>query len=149
MKTLIIRGIVCTAVLSPFFLAFWALYRSDQGGLEPVANLAATLIVIAVIGGLIRLFLHRRETYWRRNEPNVWRRNVVEYQKELPGRIESSSVPCVECENTAKPILNSDNRYRCSSCGEEFAGPDHWLVDVEQFIELHPPPKNRPYPLKP
>lgn len=39
--------------------------------------------------------------------------------------IKNHSITCKKCNNLAKPIKDTLNRYRCDSCGSQFAGPAH------------------------
>ena len=43
----------------------------------------------------------------------------------LTGFIERESLSCNKCNSISAPILGTDARYKCTSCGRQFVGARH------------------------
>ena len=46
-------------------------------------------------------------------------------------------------------LVNSDNRFCCNSCENDFEDQKHGIVDIEAYKQLNPDTSDGPYPLTP
>jgi len=113
---------------------------------ELLLGFAESLLVAAAVYSILHAIASAQKRRWRRDIKREWEQDITEFQESLKGHIVAYSITCVKCGSSAHPILNSQDRYLCSKCGQDFAGVEHGLIDLDEFKRRNPDPSNMPYP---
>jgi DNA-directed RNA polymerase subunit RPC12/RpoP len=85
-------------------LAITICVKMEYGWVVPTAVVAACVLVYFGLGVMPQAY-----AYLARGRRNRER-----------------GIPCSECHKTAFPVEGTTTHYRCSNCGSQFEGPEHF-----------------------
>ena len=143
MNTRILVVLVLVIIVPIAIGLYWLSGSGKDFSLFGFAAVIAFGVVYFTVLQTIRSAQKRR---WRRDIKAEWERDIAKFQENLASDISARSIACGQCGSSAFPILNSQNRYHCSQCGQDFAGAEHGLMDLDEFKRRNPDPSNMPYP---
>jgi len=148
-----IRVIVVAAGLFLFFAFLLAL---GAWVLLPTLSLAqlvsGVLVVFAfqcLMGFLGHSVLQVREHNWRRRMSSQWQSDFAIFMEKQEEQMTTITVHCPTCEQRTVPIVNSDDRFRCDYCDEDFQDQHHGIIDIVEYEKRNPDTSEGPYPLSP
>jgi DNA-directed RNA polymerase subunit RPC12/RpoP len=143
MNTRILVVFVLIVVLPIAIGLYWIVANGTE---ITLLGFAESLLFAAAVFTMSQTIRSAQKRRWRRNIKAEWEQDIADFQENLTGHVAARSIDCGQCGSSAFPILNSQNRYRCSKCGQDFAGAEHGLIDLDEFKRRNPDPSNMPYP---
>jgi hypothetical protein len=144
------RVIILSVVLIgiPIIVLLFGFVDAAGGGLSGlllgIFGLLSMIIICLLPDIIVQRFVKKR---WRNKSQEFWEDDFKAYEANLFAKISSCHVLCNICNAPAKPVLNSNNGYRCSKCDNQFVGEEHGLIDEKEWIRRNPDPWDQDYPL--
>jgi len=111
--------------------------------------IVATFTFQCLIGFLGHLILRSRERGWRRRTSSQWQGDSTAFMAMQDERMASITVQCPTCEQRAVPIVNSDDRFHCDDCEQDFQDQHHGIIDIVEYEKRTQDTSEGPYPLSP